>query len=366
MQLLDPSEYSVYKRNGDFVFIINCNRKKIIADEFGNQHSISPDSPNGIFTEFKGFMTLEITPEDIPLNWTGTLGNGTTIQPIRAILKFPQSAETGKGLTPGDIYGNELYNQEWRKQYYTFSGGSIYSISKFNGTVYMGSDAADNDNAMKKGVPPPADKEYYSLYDHVNIPNTLEPTRDTGVIITNDVTDIVSGNEQYEMINNVTTTVDGHTYKLFGGNWLNLCAYLPQFGYVVNGYAYVKDWRSNTNFQNWLYNKYTYFFENNNQPIAGGQFNTKWFARTDLHWTDFVQVSKEDIIEMNKCNKGFKNIDISGYALKGKYRNGQTSCPYNGGKSNGSLAGAQDPLYYFYKGFGGANCIEYLIFLGIV
>jgi hypothetical protein len=111
-----------------------------------------------------------------------------------------------------------------------------------------------------------------------------------------------------------------------------------------------------------------YFYADNNQPIAAGQFNTKWFARTDLHWTDFITVPKTDIIKMvdPAIKKGFKKAQVP--ALTGKYRNGAsvTDCPFQGGRDNGGQYTLQDTNTYFYKGLGSANCIDFVISLGLV
>lgn len=359
MVLLDPSQYSRYKRDGDFVFIVNCNRKKIVTDDFGNSIRVDDTSPNGIFTEFSGFMTLEITTESVPMNWSITQDK-QTFTPIRTIVKFPQSASAGQGLSPSfGEGGNENNNQAWRKQHYTFSGGSIYSIAKFIPTVF--NEQEDNDQA---NIPGTGFLQYYSKDDKVNIPFNLSPNRDSGGILTNDVPNLVEGNDEYELIPN---TKFGD-YKLFGGNWLNLCAYLPQFGFVSNGYSYVNKWRSNTNFQEIGTNKLTWFYLDNNQPIAGGDVNTKWFARTDLHWTDFILVPKTDITKMNNVNeKGFLLSRISANPSN-NYRNGANvlNVPNQGGRDNGGEFNTQDSKTYFYKGLKSANCIEYVVSLGLV
>ena len=362
MILLDTTQYSAYKRDGDFVFIISCNRNKIITDELGGETPISDNSVNGIYTKFRGFITLEITQDAIPLNWQGG-GDKQTFEPIRTILKFPQSATLGQGLSPEPTVGDDTYNQNWRKQHFTFSGGTIYSVAKFNGSVFL--DQPDNDKAKNQGGQTTgiSDLQHYSGYDSVNNPYGLSPGRDSGIILTNDVAEI-AGNDQYEMIYNVTSG----TYKMFAANWLNLCIYLPQFGYVSNGYAFVHDWRSNTNFADWHWNKSTYFYVDNSQPIAAGQFNTKWFARTDLHWTDFIILSKTDILAMRTAPKGFKSTQLGSYTLQGKYKNGAlvANCPINGGRDNGGKTNARDINTYFYKGFKSADCIQYMISLGLV
>jgi len=123
-----------------------------------------------------------------------------------------------------------------------------------------------------------------------------------------------------------------------------------------------------------------YYVYDNTQEIAGGDFNTKNFARSDLHWTDIIEVPLADIQIMKGTNKkGFKDNDTTlPKALTiNKYRNGinvptnptfnwGTPCPLNGGKDGGIPTNSADPRTYFYKGLGDADCIEYLYLLGIV
>ncbi|QQS50648.1 MAG: hypothetical protein IPM71_13820 [Bacteroidota bacterium] len=103
-------------------------------------------------------------------------------------------------------------------------------------------------------------------------------------------------------------------------------------------------------------------------PIAAGVVNTNLFARNDIHWTDIIHVPIADINRMKtETNKGFK-LPTNGGDLTGtEYRNGNTECPYNGGKLNGDNTNPNtDPDTYFYKGFGNADCIGFLEELGII
>ncbi|MFP4448900.1 MAG: hypothetical protein ACLFPH_09200 [Bacteroidales bacterium] len=86
---------------------------------------------------------------------------------------------------------------------------------------------------------------------------------------------------------------------------------------------------------------------------------------------------EDDIRKMNnEPNKGFDDLDVN---LEGtNYRNGKTEsipsdwdinkpCPYDGGKKDGDADNTTpDPRTYFYKGFGDADCIQYLFDLGII
>jgi len=99
--------------------------------------------------------------------------------------------------------------------------------------------------------------------------------------------------------------------------------------------------------------------------IAAGDINTKYFPRSDLHWTDIIEVPVEDIKKfIGVTTKGFKDLQVS--PIAGSYRNGNTPCPYNGGKKNGVPTASNDERTYFYKGLNDADCIKYLFELGLV
>lgn len=151
---------------------------------------------------------------------------------------------------------------------------------------------------------------------------------------------------------------------------------------MTRGWAYNDDVRTTTYLHtqkdsNNSYNRY-YVGEDNSQIIAANQINTRFFARNDLHWTDIIEVPKDDIINIRKFveSKGFTDRDYDINLTGTEYRNGTNvpdywginkPCPYGGGKENGNKSSlVEDPHYYFYKGFDSADCIEYLFELGIL
>ena len=342
MLLLDPSEYSVYKRDGDFAIIVSCNRDKIATGE--------------MYTKFRGFITLEITEDDLPLDWIIN-SNHVKMKPIRHRLKFPQY---GKYLVPEDDSLADTNNKIWRNQHYTFSGGCLYSIAAFHPTVF-------NNTASP------------TSYDEVvNHAIGHEMAYNVGIIQTNNIGNGAENNTDYEMVSNVLTT---DSRRFWGANWLNLSVYLPQAGFVYDGYNYIDNWRVNRQFS--IFNKSTYYAQDNTQPIVGSYLNTKWFARADRHWTDIINVPKTDILKMNHSSipKGFKGNDVADGLDGTTYRNGDNNnvpadwylalgkaCPDNGGKVNatGVANDPQDLETYFFKGFNTANCIEFIVSLGLV
>ena len=327
MLVLDKSEYSSYKRDGDFVFIINCNRNKIITDDLGNDVPVPSNSTGGVFTTFKGFITFEYSLEDLPMNFTEPMG-GVSAYPLRMKLKVPQQASRGNGFD--ETEGTNTKN--WRNQHKTFSGNTIYSVARFHGLVY-------NKDSGTDGIP----TNGFIDHDEINRLN-LDPYYNTGVIKTTE-----DDNTSFQFPSNGATDIGK---PAFGANWLNLCLYFPQFGWFRNDYSAFHNMRVATNVTETFKNT-SHAVSDNTQEIAAGVFNTKWYGRSDLHWTDFVIVPKTDIIAMNSTNKkGFLKTEIP--TLSDNYRKGA------------AMTGAVGTNTYFYKGLKEADCIEFITSLGLV
>lgn len=340
MLLLDKSEYSIYKRDGDFVFIISCNRNKIITDSDGNDIVVDDNIFGGIYTEFRGFITLEITPEDLPMDFTDLLGTNTEeIYPFRFKIKIPQYAAQNEGFSASD--SNTGNTQTWRNQHMKFSGGNFYSVAKFNGVVF------NDTNSSHITV--------NNTFENNDIINTyytgIDPYNMSGIIVGNATTDSIPTN-----INNTT----------FGGNWLNFSIYLPQMGFLANGeYFTGRDVRVNTNFTDVL--SIDHFNVDNTQLIAGIYENTKWFSRSDLHYTDFVRVPTDDILLFLDIPE--KGMTLTNEFVGTDYKNGETDYGFSyigqGGKINMETASV-DTNFYFYKGVKDSNCIKYLRELNLI
>jgi len=370
MLVLDPTEYSSYKRDGDFVFIINCNRKRIVTGNSGEDIVVDNDSTAGVFTEFKGFVTLEITEDSVPMNFTSSIGNDTKLIPIRYKLKFPQNAPLGLSFDQNTVE----YNKTWRRGYKTFTADSYYSFSKFHSIIFN-SETTDHDQ----------DWNGFGLFnpDRLNDPYQRDSFNTVGIIITetfNDGSGTNYQNSDFELQPNTAVNIGSNSYLAFGANWLNLAVHLPQVGYMDDGYEHTDEVRINTNFHeqhrdNNSYNRH--FLHNNEDPIGATDFNTKWFARNDIHWTDIINVPIEDIVTMKETTtKGFTDLQAADTLVGTEYRYGETDSPNfwvgstpatdRAGRINGNIYADYDPRKYFYKGFGEANVINYLYELGIV
>ena len=380
MLLLSPSEYSSYKKNGDFVFILNCNRDKVTIGEDGTQQPVADSFTGGLYTSFRGFMTLEISEDTFPLDWTKN-GDKAEMKPIRHILKFPQTADYDWSVNPKvfhsfkkEAHGDDtcranaiIDNNAWRKQHFKFCGGCIYSVARFHPLVY---NSNDSEQSVHRG---------WFESDHIMEANYSNIQYNTGLIQTNDYG--YTGNTYYEMPHNASIG----SRDVFGANWMNLSVYLPQSGWVYNGYSYnAGSPRSNSQFTVDQYNT-TYYEQNNTQVIAGSYINTCSFARSDYHWTDFVEVPKQDILLLSSYEcKGLrtstdgKTITSLGCQLIGKYRNGyviptgqaiswSAAAPQYGGRECGcSTCLDADCRTYFYKGFDSSDVINYVVQLGVI
>jgi len=357
MRLLDSSEYSVFKRDGDFVFLIPCNRKKIITLDNGDKKEVPYDYNGGIFTEFRGFVILEYDVSDVNLNINTNIGSKTHIKAIRYKLKIPQSAVIGQTFNKDD----DVYTMDWRKQNYKFEYNNMYSIAKFIGTVHDNNDD-DSDFSNSKGHIIDGFYDFENLNNGSIADNHHPLTRNVGMIKVN------TGDDTAAIIDDFPHNIDKSSIGdlMFGGNWINFSIHLSQIGFLYDGYAYVKDLRGNTNF---TYNfKDHHFFQSNTQIIAGGIPDTKWLARSDLHFTNFIKTNKTDlnkILDLNK--KGFTSDEIS---LDGEYMNGisienvphKTDNTRAGGAGliNTNPNGAVDQKTYFFRGLGNADCIGFL------
>jgi hypothetical protein len=100
--------------------------------------------------------------------------------------------------------------------------------------------------------------------------------------------------------------------------WLNFTLYFPQFLYRT---------KRNPD-RNKVCDHFTFKerLKDNDKPLGGGFVNTKFLADGEKYKTDFIEVDKEDIVEIFKntedINKTlyFNNQNITGYNLKGIYK----------------------------------------------
>jgi hypothetical protein len=98
----------------------------------------------------------------------------------------------------------------------------------------------------------------------------------------------------------------------------------------------------------------------NDDPIGGGQKNTYFLGRGDTFQTDFIEVNKEDFVNIffsKKINDISQlGIKIDKNQLKGTYKRDDTAFNTN------QESNYNDPnQYYFLKGTNNNDIIQYLI-----
>lgn len=332
---LDQSQYTRYIENGQFIYIIPCNRKRVVTNELGQEEVVADDDPRGVFTEFNGFMILDYSddvalPMDRADDYDSRVNNTSRMR-----LKIPQYADVADQNNNSPVYHTDdtthlTQNTTWRKQNKKFSAGEFYSVAKFYGI-------ANSDNSSNEGNTLP------------NFLNKRTITYSSGAVVSNADDFPTNGPD-----------VNTGSINLFAAEHLNFCLYFPQYVYnsaLDDGNAgRTKLFNAN--------NRVKAGSEDNSQLIAGNVKNTIHIARADLHETNFINVPKSDLVILrdatlnNTSPKGFRNQVDAPYdttPLTGTdYKH--TTTPYSNGQ----------PGVYFYKGFGTADCIAFLNRNGLI
>jgi len=340
-KLLTQDQYTRYVENGQFVYIVPCNRKKIITDELGQEVVVPDDDPRGVFIEFNGFMVLDYSddtalPMDRADDYRSRVNNTRRMR-----LKIPQYANVADQNNNSPVYHTDdtthlTQNNNWRRQNKKFLAGEFYSVAKFYGIA--NSDGNDNEGNT--------------------LPNFLNKRTivySSGAVVTNAET----GTTVNEFPSNGTDVNNG-SIRLFASEHMNFCLYFPQ--YVYNSRLDDNE-AGRTKLLN-ANNRVKAGSEDNSQLIGGPIKNTIHMARADLHETNFINVPKSDLVILRDATlndtspKGFRNgIDppydvtpLTGTDYK------HMTIPYSNGQAG----------TYFFKGFGSADCIAFLNRIGLI
>ena len=148
----------------------------------------------------------------------------------------------------------------------------------------------------------------------------------------------------------------GYTIK---NQWLNFSLYFPNFMYKT------KRNLSNSKVCPWIISDKTRL-KANSQPIGGKQTNTQFLGDGSTYQTDFIEINKEDLVNVfynqtivnpldnNSYLQLGLRLDING--LKGTYKRDTTSLNTNQENNND-----EPSQYYFVKGIFNNDIIQYLI-----
>lgn len=373
IQLTD-GEFVKFIDAGEFVYLINTNRRKVITNEFGDEVEVDPTNSSGVFTEFRGMFYCSYGGDgQLPTPSYSEISGGKfddhTFFGIRWKMKIPQyhPDDITDDITNPDKFNSELfnpltaiygatansnlkshgketsitkegYNDMWRKMNFKFVASKYYSIAKHHALSFNSGGG------------------YF--YDNIN--QGTDQFWNTGTITVTGGGDADDSNPDYGLQRNTTMTGGA-----FAGQWLNFCLYFPQHTFY---YSDDKESKSNDNPVSRPDGDDNTMYLGNTIRLISKTTNTSTYLRNDFHKTMFVEVPKEDIINIldktikGTTTKGFRN-NQSPYTsdpLIGNYmyRNRTNTTP--------QITILNTNTSYFYKGHDTADCILYLNSLGLI
>jgi hypothetical protein len=343
---LSKTEYVEFVDNGMFTYIIPCNRKKIITNEFGLPEEVSITNPNGIFTEFNGYFLMD--SEDLPIEGSTDRSKlerfkGPFIR-LRGKFKIPQDSRTAieEFLKSTADPSNDRFIRKNRK----FLAGEFYTVSQFYNISY----GYDGNKLINSDLSKSKDST-------LGIIQVREKTTDEGESFIRNTT----------FPSNSPQNTDD---LFFGSQWLNMTLFQIQFaasdrkrnGRIRVSRFLLEDFdRSNM-----------YFINDNTQNLGGGRFNSKGFLTAKYHYFDFVNIKRDDIIKMstNPTKKIYRSI-TDGLNSESNYKYGTNGSMLKIEQSNlGGNIVARDFTTqqgaFIYKGLFQSNCIEFVKNLNLI
>jgi hypothetical protein len=338
---LRDTDYSEFIDNGMFVYIIPCNRTKVITNEFGIEEPVDNDNPNGVFTEFNGYFLMDsedLTIEGNPSRKYVEGVKGPFIR-LKSRFKIPQG---------GDYLINAPEStpqiQNFIKKNRKFKAGEFYSTAQFY-SISFGVGSGDT---------------------IINSDLTTPKYRTIGIIQTKETFVDDPGDDVTREMEFPSNTVQSLDNKYFGSQWVNMCLFQIQF-------AATDRKRSNrirtAKFLLESHNSPSMFFINDNtQNLGGGRFNSKGFISARYHYFDFINVNREDIIKMAESNKKILRPSVDNLTSDYKYTANNTVLASLTSGEGGNLVGRDlnGSDAYVYKGLNQSDCINYLINLNLI
>lgn len=343
---LSNSEYVEHIDNGVFVYLVPCNRTKTITNEFGEPEKVSDNNPNGIFTEFNGYFLMD--SEDLPIEGSidrgGLEGDRGPFIRLRGKFKIPQdSIKSDDYLKSQD---NDPSTIRWIRKNRKFVAGEYYTVSQFFGISYgFGGDKLLNSTLV-------APKN-----------NTL------GIIQVREriVDDGTSFGRGTVFPFNTTQNSDD---RYFGSQWLNMCLFQIQFA------ASDRKRNDRTRVSRFLLENHNqsdmFFINDNTQNMGGGRFNSKGFLTSQFNFFDFVNVKRDDIVEMSvkQNNKIFRSItDELNPNSTYKYADNKGVVKFLKSNVGGNLIGRDlttEKGAFIFKGLFQSDCIKFINQLNLI
>jgi len=343
IELLNTNKYVEFQDgNGNFIYLIICNRNKFITNEEGSLIKVDDDSENGLFTSFRGYFYLENDVE-----FTNPTGEDR-IGKIR--LKIPQLFDSEYNSQPQVTNGVLKTKTSWIWKHYKFDFGNIYSVAQKlevecpvlskddektgnqtnilyivnNDDFFQIIDQGDNTSLKRENINNSLNNQYKNFYNHLKAANLSQKK----VIFA------------------------------FKNQWMNFSIYFQNFVYNTGAATRrVSTFITTTN-----------YLEDNNRDIGGKQTNTKWLARGTYIKTNFILIDKNDFITF--FEQKYDNITQLGFRikkdkLKGTYLREEIPNNYNANQRNQFFNQDNGDEYYFLIGTlndaNPNNVLQYLV-----
>lgn len=345
---LSKTEYVEYIDNGVFAFVIPCNRKKIITNEFGLTEVVSDNNPNGIFSEFNGYAIVD--SEDLPIEGStsrdGLEGFRGPFIKLRGKFKIPQDhGVQGDYLTDQD---NNPSNIRWIRKNRKFLAGEYYSVAQFLPVTY----GFDGDSLRNSALDRPKNNSLGIIQVGEEIVDDIE---NSGSIVRN--------------TNFPSNTQQNQPNRFFGSQWLNMGLFQIQF--AASDRKRDNRARAASTLVESSRKSNMFFLNDNVQNLGGGKFNSKGFLTARYHYFDFIKVTRDDIIKMASENKKtFRAIDDElNINSTYKYASNNTIITPLPSNLGGNVIGrdlTSGKGAFIYKGLFQSDCIQYLLNLNLV
>lgn len=308
---LDPSEYFEFNVNGQFLLNIPCNRRKIITAEDGSETVVDDDSSFGVFTRFFGMILIQYPSlKDLPQSssWSDKYNGPNPQHKARGRMKIPQSY----GLVYDSSTASVTNNNNWRKEYYTFTGGNVYSVAQFYPTKYSPNIYSDNDSMTENKfgninsrliagqwfkTAGDDDVTQSAPYDNQNY--VIKPSSGT-----------TSDPEfKYDFSPNVTLFGSSTVNKTrwFGAQWLNFALCFPQYGWAYDSGTYRNYSWADVYHRSWTHGAEPYVTDNS-QKIFAGLKNTRNYLRGDAWQTTFINIPRSELQKLLQVP--YKGINV--------------------------------------------------------
>lgn len=278
-------------QSGNFFYQIQCNRKKIVTNEIGEDVIVANDSNVGVFTEFRGLMLAEMSFEELDRKEDITQDFATFEKIRRSKFRVPQAYDNNIYKDFSTSTSDERNPVEYLGKHKVFKANGLYSVSQF---IAVESTSKDEEQLIN-------DPDHNRFVDQIVGSITLDDSTNS---------DVSAG-----MLSNGTGKND---LKIFAGEWLNFCIFFHQWATIQDeGSGSTQDFLTPSLFiQNPHQSKDARRYLDpltNQEPIGAGLINSQGYVNAGKIYTDWFEIKKEDLISIRDDinDRGFRFSDIT-------------------------------------------------------